>query len=91
MPEIDFANLSYAALIRVYHENNGMENAEQCRTLLRAIRSLRVVRPTETEKAGERISFQVLDRVEDDAKAQLASFNHYAAPIETVVPEDSLQ
>lgn len=88
--DIQFAELDYAGLRRVYIENVQMRTIAECENLLAAIRVMRLDRPMESDKSGERFSVQTLDRTEEDAKRKLGILQICNQPPVSYVPPDDL-
>lgn len=88
--EINFADLDYRGLRRVYIENIQMRTIAECQNLLAAIRVLRLDRPMESDKSGERISLQTLDKTEQEAKEAIGIFQLCDRRPRVIVPPDDL-
>ena len=88
--EINFAELTYAEKRKVYLENVQMRTIEECEPLLAAVRALRIDRPLESDKSGERIAMSTLDRTEDAAQKQRGIFLLACRPNVSYLPPDDL-
>jgi hypothetical protein len=88
--EIQFDELTYAELRKVYLRNIRMRTVGECETLLAAVRALRIDRPTESDKSGERFAMQTLDRTEDAAEKQLGILRLVCRPNVSYLPPDDL-
>lgn len=87
---IRFRDLTYAEIENVYLDNIGLETIDECVTLLKAIRALRLRRPTESEKSGERITLESLMRTEEEAHKALAILRMASRCPTIIVPPDDL-
>lgn len=88
--DVNFAELDYAGLRRVYIENIQMRSIEECENLLAAIRVLRLDRPTESDKSGERIALETLKSTEEDAKRKLGVLRLTCQQPVSYLPPDDL-
>lgn len=88
--EINFEELDYRGLRRVYLQNIRMRTIAECETLLAVIDALRLDRPMESDKSGERIALQTLDKTQLRAERQLGILQHCNRPPVSIVPPDDL-
>lgn len=87
---IDFKQLTYAEIEDVYLDNLAMSTVAQCTNLLQAIRALRLRRPQESDKSGERIAMADLSPTEQECRRELAILQLGSRCPTIIVPPDDL-
>ena len=81
--------MTYSEIVAEYLDNIRMESATECRNLIAAIDALQLVRPTETESGGQRITTRDLRETRNSAQSKLASYQLACnRPVAIVPPND---
>ncbi len=83
---IDFSELSYSELKRTYLQNIQLRSISECELCLSVISALELVRPSEIEHAGERITTRDLTATRERAEKQRGILLMSSRGQEVIVP-----
>lgn len=80
------ADCSFEDLLRIYRENCGLSCLAECNRALRALRQLKMIRPKETEAAGERMEMEEIQSAIDEATQAMAVFRMNSSRVQVITP-----
>lgn len=86
------ADCTYEDLIRIYRENCGLANADECSRALRALRQLRLIQPEEIEGfTGDRMKMRDIEKAIGEAEKSSVIFGLGTCKTTVICPTDCLR
>lgn len=87
------ADCTYEDLVRIYRENSGLETLAVCQRAVKTLRQLSLIKPSEAEFNGERMTANDIEKRITEATAAIGALNVIAGSARTpvIVPADCLR